>query len=70
MARVASQIFSSRKTTFLRFVRPYVNFSYTVESNKTRIESLRRSVKFQPVNSDLTPIRVFLDDVRTKTTPA
>ena len=65
MARVALKDFASRKTTCLCFFQPSYDFPTYFRVKKKRIEILRRSVQFQPMNSDLKPFRIFLDDVGT-----
>ena len=70
MARVASQIFVSRKTTFLCFFYNIIMFPHLFESKKTRTEILRRSVQSSARELRSETISSIFDDVGTKATPA
>ena len=68
MARVASQRFLFTKHDIVVFFDPL--FYICSDQKKRALKICEHLSKFQPVNSDLTPFRVFLDDVGTKTTHA
>ena len=69
MRREASQRLFFEKNDVV-FFRQYCQFPQTIELKKRALTFHEEWSNIQPVNSDLRPFRLFLDDVGTKTTPA
>jgi len=66
---VISYLFFTEHYRFACVV-PYCVFVHLLEPKKRALKFCEHLSNCHPVNSDLKPVRAFLDDVRTKTSPA